>query len=763
MMLSKSLLCVALLLDRAAVTRAVDLVDEKTLLKGKGYEVREVKFTDDGGTERTSTLYFIESPAGLLQASKSKRFKFPPAAVPDLIEDFTREGKNKKKYLKKCLKKTNGLLKRKEKAPTKLKGPCKKLFEPDKKKLPLKYDDFEVVVVDRGAVMITNQDEANKYCKENGLDCGSDSDSLYEARMGCNDWVEKDKTWSKSLNEDIDVEKKFTSSGNPNVWIKVVIEAEVSVSGSAKLDYKYKRNFFCLPYKFVLKKVTLEASFSVEEGDITVTGEAAQTFDGKVWDIASPTIAYGVFLIGLLPVVYRFELPIRAGTGDLIVEATGEVSLDQKLELDGQYKYVCTQGACTKVTANFNDNGAMNGDNVNYELTASVKIEPFVDVAIKADIYWNLIWAKVGLRPAFPISLTGYFGNQCGDGDDLNGNEMVYAAYLELKFRAGVFFIMKWMNDENYQEIYAADLLVQDLLNPSTAFSPEIRPTVNNPLKQVTLLTSLRDCVDHVMTKYQDFTVDWDDGSSTQQIDDLTGTQSLTHTYASAGTYTIQVTHDNDAYTERDITIIDPTQPPNITELQASCLYEPKKSIFPISKWETTLTGVVKGTGSPSTYDIFNNGVSIYQGTLAKYSNFEKVSPQLIEEYNLSVTACNTAACSEYGTVVVPCELKKKKPVITGVKASCFNRLNKKLNPKLPDTFTTHLTVSIDATDTASTYEVHNAFVGNDPIYEGALGVFTIQLKGQSNGYTLQVIACNSQGGCSDSFASGYFKCDFEG
>jgi len=321
---------------------------------------------------------------------------------------------------------------------------------------------------------------------------------------------------------------------------------------------------------------------------------------------------------------------------------------------------------------------------------------------------------------------------------------------------------------------------VQDLLNPSTAFSPEIRPTLNNPLKQVTLLTSLRGCVDHVMTGYQDFTVNWDDGSATQQIDDLTGTQSLTHTYASAGTYTIQVRHDNNAYTERDITITAPTEaptmglkPPHVTMLQASCLYELNKLINPNSKYITKLTGSVTGTGSPSTYDIFNNNglsiYSIYQGTLAKYSTFKTVVPQLIEEYNLSVRACNTVACSQYplsgtGTVVVPCELKKAVPVIAGVQASCFNRLNKKKDPKLPDTYTAHLSVSIDATDTASTYKVNNSFGGKvQPIYEGALGVFTETFKGQSNGYSLEVYACNSQGGCSASYGTKYFFCDFEG
>eukprot|EP00588_Corethron_pennatum_P030760 CAMPEP_0194325190 /NCGR_PEP_ID=MMETSP0171-20130528/29091_1 /TAXON_ID=218684 /ORGANISM="Corethron pennatum, Strain L29A3" /LENGTH=763 /DNA_ID=CAMNT_0039084233 /DNA_START=61 /DNA_END=2352 /DNA_ORIENTATION=- len=763
-MLSKSLICFALLLDR---TKAVDPVDQRELLKGKGYEVREVTIIDDGGTKRTSTLYFIESPQGLLEASKSKNYKFPAAAVPDLIEDFTREGKNKRLYLDKCLKATRNFLKRKEytKAPKKMKGPCANLFAEVKKKVPFEYDDFKVMVVDRDAVMITNQDEAKQYCKKNGLKCGYEKGSLYAAGAAgpCNDWHYKSKTWSKNLNEEIDVDKKFTSSGNSNVFVKVVIEAEVNVSGSAQLDYKYKKKW-CVPYKFALQKVTLEASFSVSDGDITITGEAAQTFDGVVWDIASPTIATGVFMIGLIPVVYRFQLPIRAGTGDLELEATGEVDLDQKLEIDGHYKYICTQSSCSKVSSSFNDNGAIDPGNVNYELAASVKIEPFMDVAIKADIYWNLIWAKVGLRPSFPISLTGYFGNTCGDGDGLDGNEMVWAVYLELKFRAGVFFIMKWMDNENYYEFYAADLLVQDLLSPSTAFSPEIRPTINNPLKKVTLLTSLRECVDHVMTDYQDFTVDWDDGSSTQNIDDLTGTKTLTHTYSSAGTYTIKVKHDNDAYTERDITITTMGTPPKVTDLQASCLIEPSKFINPIKKYMTTLTGSVKAAGSPSDYEIFNNGVSIHEGKLVKYSSFKKVFNQYIEEYNLFVRACNTVACSQYplsGTVAVACEMKKKVPVITGVKTFCTVKLNKKKDPKLPDTYTTFLSVSIDATDTASTYEVYNGTL--EPIYEGASSVFNESFKGSSKGYSLEVKACNSQGGCSDVYGTGLFLCLFEG
>jgi len=777
-MLSTSLLWAALLLDRAAVTRAADLVSERALLRGKGYEVREVTIADDEGMERVSTLYFIESPAGLFAASKSREFKLPAAAVPDLIEDFTREGtKNKRMFLDKCLKKTRGFLRRKDKVPNRLKGPCLKLFDSDleKKGVPFEHDDFEMMVVDRDAVMISNQDEAKQYCQEKGLKCGYGQDSPIEASSAgpCNDWHYKSKTWSKSLTKDIDVEKKFIDGGNSNTFVKVTIEAEVSVAGSAQLDYKYKKKW-CVPYKFVLQKVTLEASFGVSDGDVAVAGEASRTFDGVVWDVASPTIASGVFLIGLLPVVYRFELPIRAGTGDLELRAAGEVGLDQKLELDGHYKYVCTQGSCSKVSSGFNDNGALDFENVDYEVTASVKIEPFMDVAVKADIYWNLIWAQVGLRPAFPITLTGYFGNTCGDGDGLDGNELVYAVYLELNFRAGVFFLMKWMSSENYHEIYAADLLVQDLLNPSTAFSPEIRPTVNDPLKEVTLLTSLRGCVDHVMAGYQDFTVDWDDGSSTQNIDNLASTNTLTHTYASAGTYTIRVQHDNNAYTERDVTIAAPTKaptmgtkPPKVTELQASCLIEPNKFVAPIKKYMTTLTGSVAAGGSPSTYEIFNNGVSIYEGTLDGSSTFQKVSPQYIQEYNLFVRACNTVACSQYplvGTLYVACEMKKAVPVITGVQASCEVRLKKKKEPQLPDTYTTLLSVSVDATDTASAYSVYRSLGGKvQPIYAGAAGVFSKSFAGSANGFSLLVKACNSQGGCSGFYETSLSKCLFNG
>jgi len=742
MMLRKSLIYVSFLLDYS-VTQAVELKNVQILQEGSSFELKKVTVIDDKKKERISNLYFIDSPEGALEASRVDGL--PVKELEDLILDFG--GDNT------CVKKIKKAIAREDRVPTKFNEHCKKQFNKPKD------DDFDVIIIDKDIAMITKENDMKQLMEEKGFKYTPESDGLVDLNgvsvRGYGGWKDRSKTWSKSLNENIGTKKKIPPDGSS--YIELKIEGSLSGNASARLDYAYKTKFW-VPYKIKMKTVTAKATFSLS-GDIQINGKAEINYPGYTWSIASPRIAWGVFFVGILPVVYKVELPIRAGSGEIKIEASGNVGLKKKLSISGEYEYVCTKSTCSKVKSKFDENGGLTADNIGFQAIATVGIEPFVDVAIKADIYWGLIWAKVGLRPSFPVSINAYYGNLCGDGDGLNGNEIVYAAYLNIEFRAGVFFEMRWVA-EKYLQIYRTNLGVYDLLNPSTAFSPEIRPTLNNLRDTVTLLINLRECVSDVETNYQDFSIDWDDGSS-HSIADLTGTKTFTHVYPSTGTYTIKVQHQNGAYTERAITIIK-TQPPVITNVQASCLFVVNNSqLKPMTKYLTRLTGMVVATGSPSTYDIFNNTdlalTKIYTGQLNEFSNehqghvdkFVKTVPGYIEQYNLNVTACNKIACSS-SLLNINCKFPAT-PTILGVKTSCIVKNKEKEGFIEKEQYTTYITGSVNATGLPSTFEVSK---GKKVIYKDELGVFSKRMKQKKKkkGYILNIRACNSEG-CSNYFS----------
>ena len=612
-------------------------VDTIVLMSGNGYELKQISYTDGNGTPQQSDFYFLYSATG---ANGAYLYAGLPLNERDeIIGEFDR-------------------------SPV----PCVKAAQPCMSELQSADDEFDVIVVDKDAAGVNSlsgmnalvakrgwqdiQLEQYKSLNIQGVKAG---DEKFDAK-GCFGWTHKSKNWSKSFNESFDKSKRF---GSGNAFVDVEINATTSGNGKATLDYKYKRSF-CIPYKIRMKQLKARADYAIT-GDINIHGEATHTFNGYTWNIAEPTIANGWFMIGVVPVQYDVKLPIRAGTGNLTLSASGDVGLEKVLNIAGHYEYACDKNNCAKVSSSFADNGTLQLSNIQYQLMASATIEPWAEVAIKGRVYWGLIWAKVGIKPSLPIKLSGYYGNMCGNGDNIGGNETVSAGVLDIDFRAGVIAQVKYFN-EQYWQIYRTDLYFTDLVNPhSSAFSPIIRPSVSS--SSVTMPVSLRACVKSADTGYQDFTVYWGDGS-TSGISNLASSKTMNHNYASAGTYQISVRHSNGASTNRNVTVAGTTSVPVVNSFTAyaECFSGGDIPISPEGEdldlkrlpeeggmW---LSGTVNASNSPTLYEVYMGSSRIYSGSNANFFKSFSYSPNYI---SLKARAKNSIGWSPFRSINITC------------------------------------------------------------------------------------------------------------
>lgn len=612
-------------------------VETVVLMSGTDYELKQISYTDENGAPQQSDFYFLYSSRG---ANEAYLYAGLPISERDeIVDEFDR-------------------------TPI----PCIKAAEPCMPELQAVDDEFDVIVLDKDAASVTSLSDMNALVAKRGwqdiqqeqydllnIKGVNTGDDKFEAK-GCFGWTHRSKNWSKSFNETFNKSKRF---GSGNAFVDVEINATTSGNGKATLEYKYKRSF-CIPYKIRMKKLNARADYAVT-GDINLHGEATHTFTGYTWNIAEPNIANGWFMIGIVPVQYDVKLPIRAGTGDLTLSASGDVGLEKVLDITGHYEYACDKNNCARVSSSFNDNGTLSMDNIQYQVMASASIEPWAEVAIKGRIYWGLIWAKVGIKPSLPIKLSGYYGNMCGNGDNLNGNETVAAGVLDIDFRAGVVAQVKYFN-EQYWQIYRADIYFADLVNPySSAFSPIIRPTVSN--SSVTMPVSLRSCVKSADTGYQDFTVYWGDGS-TSGISNLASSRTLNHNYASAGTYQISVRHSNGASTNRSVTVAGTTSVPVVSSFTAyaECFSGGQMPIAPQGEdldlkripeeggmW---LSGTVTANNSPTQYEVYMGSSLIYSGSNANFFKSFSYSPSYI---SLKARAKNSIGWSPFRSINIRC------------------------------------------------------------------------------------------------------------
>lgn len=514
--------------------------DEQVVQAGDGYSLKSITYTDPNGLERTSELYFIHNVEGAVNA-------YLEADLPleELIE-----------------------LQEEVSDPWAGGG-----FSTSVGVNTTADDEQFGWIIDKTIVNLTSEAEAQAYVDSMNLQDVVDEEELNpegDFQIGsdfsqgflfgnlfkkCTGWISKSKSFNTDVNESLDESKTF---GNSTASLTFTGETEIDADIKVDLGYEYKRNFFCLPYKIRYKDVRTQGTYDID-GNLGIKGTLKYTIDNQDWKVAEPKVVDTVFFAGPVPIRFLVRVPIHIGTGDIVMKAEGEVGLTKDLNINGTFHYYCNRSSCSNVSSSQNNNASDLLNNIGASVSASITLKPYVHVAAKPTLYGEwFFYAQVGVKPSFPIEVFGYYGNLCGDGDDNGANEWVNALLGTLDVEVGItgeaklftFYLLK----DKYWEVYDDSLFMVDFLNPSTSYSPLIRPVVGDNL-QVTMPVSVRSCVSRFTSRYpEDYTINWGDGS-TQTLNNMTSTGNGSHTYSQAGTYLVTVSSEKGATTTTSLVV----------------------------------------------------------------------------------------------------------------------------------------------------------------------------------------------------------------
>ena len=526
---------IASLLCFSGFAQAASIENESVLISAEGFELKKIEVIDEQGISRTVELYYIQGPTGVENAYRL-------GGLP--LEE--------KEELEQEIEDDTGI------------GPWMMQSHPLAADDRPNADSFDTWVIDRRAVNLQSEEEAQNYLDELGIEPDLDDDWIArtdEAEAfglrGCFGWKDKTKSYSKSINKSFDHDHPL-GGANAHVDFSGVINLKTDLD--IGLHYKYKRKF-CVPYKFRVRHIDLRSDYDIS-GDLRIDGFLKHSIDDKQWKIAEPKLLDNVFFIGPVPVRLALKLPIKLGTGDIDIMTEGNIAAEKPLRFKGHFDYTCTTHRCTKNSANH--------QNLNQDLTntlgggvsAKLNFEPYAEVAAKGIVYHELfLYAQVGVKPSFPIEVFGYLGNLCDDGNNDGTNETVKAGLGTLDFKVGLtgeakvfdMYILK----PNYWKLWQKGLLFFDFLNPySTALSPVLRPKIQSGnLDTVELPINIRSCVSSMVSRHpQDYIVNWGDGS-TSRVNDISSAKTVSHQYVNSGTYTVKVSSEKGAFTEYLVSI----------------------------------------------------------------------------------------------------------------------------------------------------------------------------------------------------------------
>ncbi|RLV61504.1 hypothetical protein D5018_01260 [Parashewanella curva] len=506
-----------------SVWASPNTLQSTTLQSGEGYQLKSITFaTSLQSQPQTNEFYFITSPQGAINASIQAGL---PAEERDEVIQELKQGS-----LSTC----NG----------------KQLCQSQTK------DPYKLIVIDKGLAQFdpnASDEQISQYLSQRGLlHYRQQGLAVGNAQYSCNHTTHDHKSFKKHLYFPI----SHSDSANKGPFkFSYDIDGNADVSANATVGYDFKSKL-CVPYKVQITNLDAQADFLVN-GNIQLTGQAGGSLPGKSLTIFDGTIANGVFSVGPIPVQYDFHLPFTASTGDLDYNLTGKVSFKKDLNITGDYQFTCTNSSCKKIKGNYSDHGTFASNNIAYQLKATAQAEPNLAISVKAGIYADAIWAKVGAKGKTPLGFEGYIGNDCGKDSNSNfahklgDSQLVKLAVVSAKAKASAYAEGHGFNHMDWN-LLDTPTLYFDLLNPSNAFSPLL--TVSSSTQDATVDVGIRSCVTDIDTSYQNFTYNWGDGS-TGKISNVDQHQIIKHTYDKPGTYTMTVTHQNGAATSTAITI----------------------------------------------------------------------------------------------------------------------------------------------------------------------------------------------------------------
>jgi hypothetical protein len=312
--------------------------------------------------------------------------------------------------------------------------------------------------------------------------------------FGCSGWKDKhvSKTWSLNnspLSQNFNLGGGF--SGNFSVQLPFV------TTGTGTLNYQYKRNFLCIPYKFRVKNVQTNGSAALG-GSAQLSATASLNYQWEHdFQIANPHLGRIYFMVGWLPVWIDFDLPITAGL-KLDAKLAGTVAQNFDLGAAGSFHYTCTSSSCTGGNS-FQDTFSTSG--LTASLSAELEAEANAKVQVRAALYnRSLLNARAGVKGFVKAKVWAYYGNNCGDGNGDGTNETVRAATAEVDagfdfvYGIGGAVVPDYSGSVNGPRF---DLGWWDLLGAggSTVFSPMIAgPATAEVGQNVSYVVRMRPC-----------------------------------------------------------------------------------------------------------------------------------------------------------------------------------------------------------------------------------------------------------------------------
>jgi hypothetical protein len=356
---------------------------------------------------------------------------------------------------------------------------------------------------------------------------------------GCNDYY-----------RDIPLEHSYSEPGTlDRTWESGdfigTLKANASVSGSASVSVRLKVKQgsvlgFCIPYAVGFVNARMMASVTAL-ADMEVTGNFRRDWSYDT-ELAKPELARYYFMVGYVPVVLGFNLPITAGVK---ASAWAAATLKGQARADGAFDYTCSIHGCSgdrSFSAGFTphgDPGALFLDRV--------QIRPWVQGALRVYLYNDaIVYGQVGVQPGVDVDLFGYAGNTCGDadGDGTNefvaGNSIDTSLNVKLTAKASAFG-----SDTSPAEwtLYSAHLGFWRSGDGETPWSPMLRPNGSHFLT-ASVIAGTRPC-----WPYADpvsFEVAWGDGATTP-ITAIPNAYSLSHNFPGRGSYPVSVTLGTDS------------------------------------------------------------------------------------------------------------------------------------------------------------------------------------------------------------------------
>jgi hypothetical protein len=223
-----------------------------------------------------------------------------------------------------------------------------------------------------------------------------------------------------------------TTSDDGAVVGKLEISAGLTASVSADVHFRKKRFKllgWCIPYGMSFDGADLTGQAEVDQG-ATIEGSVRYSKDFDWGEIRNVDLGGVWFAVGPVPVYLKFNLPITAGLR-LSAQASSSVRYNGSQKGTASFSVHCA-GSCTG-SGGWSLTRQPGQPLLNADLSARIQATPWIGIAGRVALY-NQVFAYVqaGVRPELAFDLWGYTGNNCGDADQVGGNEAVRALSADI-------------------------------------------------------------------------------------------------------------------------------------------------------------------------------------------------------------------------------------------------------------------------------------------------------------------------------------------